>query len=511
MPHLFGTPLAGCSRGSFRRAMMPFLSILCAVSSAVGRVQAQPVASSVTGDSVFVRIVDTDLRSAVTLLSKYLGKPTVIPQLSQNPRVTMEAPAAVPVTAVKGLVEALLKSHGFELTADSSLGVFRVVESVRPRPPQIGPPAFGPPTAATQRLWVVPVRYARASRVAQIINSLLGRASAVGEIGDAGSTLAGSLRDQSIPPQRPGDPAIGRPMEMPTQLGSGQLAAGTVIVADDGTNVLLVRGSEADREQVAAAVRSLDVRPLQVLIEVLIAEVRRDRSTALGLELVVPEQPVSGARGVVASGSQTGAGLGDLVVRVMSNGSFGATAVLRAAQSRGDAKIVSRPVIIAVNNEQAEILVGSQRPFVQVQRSLPTDAPARDQVVQYRDVGTRLSVRPTISADGYIALQITQEVNAATSETQFDAPIISTRNLQTRLIVRDSQTIVLGGLTDVQRENSRAGTPLLSRIPLIGALFGRGSSRTAETEFFLFLTPRILRDDAAVESATRPRLKESPR
>jgi general secretion pathway protein D len=253
------------------------------------------------------------------------------------------------------------------------------------------------------------------------------------------------------------------------------------------------------------------VRPLQVLIEVLIAEVRRDRVLSFGLELAVPEQAVPGRPELTVGGTNAGAGLGDFVVRVMRQGTWDVNGVLRAAAARGDARIVSRPVLVAVNNEQAEILVGSQRPFVQVQRSLPTDAPVRDQVVQYRDVGTRLSVRPTISADGFVALQITQEVNAATAETQFDAPVISTRNVQTRLIVRDSQTVVLGGLSDRQRDVTQGGLPFFSSLPWIGGLFGRSTRRTTETEFFLFLTPRILRDDATFDRVTRPLHDRAPR
>src|SRR6185436_3921328 len=115
---------------------------------------------------------------------------------------------------------------------------------------------------------------------------------------------------------------------------------------------------------------------------------------------------------------------------------------------------------------------GTQRPFVQVSRSLPTDTPTRDQVIQYRDVGTKLTVRPTINEDGYVSLLIQQEISAATSESQFDAPIISTREVRTQVLVRDSQTVVLGGLTDQTREKSSSGIPFLSGIPLIGGLFG---------------------------------------
>lgn len=175
--------------------------------------------------------------------------------------------------------------------------------------------------------------------------------------------------------------------------------------------------------------------------------------------------------------------------------------MLRAAVSRGDAKIVSRPVLLASNNREARILVGSQRPFVQVSRSLPTDTPTRDQVVQYKDVGTKLTVLPTINPDGYVNLLIRQEVNSATAEVQFDAPVIATRETETDVLVKDGQTVVLGGLREQLHEVTKAGIPVLSDLPIVGGLFGVQQRRTTETELFLFITPIVLRDDAAADSA----------
>jgi general secretion pathway protein D len=184
-------------------------------------------------------------------------------------------------------------------------------------------------------------------------------------------------------------------------------------------------------------------------------------------------------------------------------------ATLTAAAARGDVSIVSRPVLLATNNESAEILVGSQRPFVQVQRALPTDAAIRDQIVQYKDVGTRLVVKPTISADGYVTLDVTQEVNSATAETAFDAPVISTRTVSTRLLIKDGQTIALGGLTDSQHDANQGGVPVLSSIPIIGGLFGNASRRATETELFIFLTPRVIRSDEEARDVTEPLEKKA--
>jgi len=168
--------------------------------------------------------------------------------------------------------------------------------------------------------------------------------------------------------------------------------------------------------------------------------------------------------------------------------------------------VVSRPVLLASNNTEAQFLVGSQQPFVQVSRSQPTQSPSFDEVVQYRDVGTKLTVRPTINEDGYVSLVIRQEVSQATAVTQFNAPVISTREADTQVLVKDGQTIVLGGLRDHQKTANQGGIPILSSLPIIGGLFGSASRSSTETELYLFLTPRILKTDADADSVTAPRL-----
>ncbi len=124
--------------------------------------------------------------------------------------------------------------------------------------------------------------------------------------------------------------------------------------------------------------------------------------------------------------------------------------------------------------------------------------------MQYKDVGTKLTVQPTISPDGYVALSVTQEVNNATSEVAFDAPVISTRSVQTQLLIKNGQTVALGGLTDQQRDVTQSGIPFLSGIPWLGGLFGRTSRQTSETELFLFLTPHVIRTDQDADSLTAP-------
>ena len=479
------------------------------------RVAAQESGTTARADSVTVRFVDSELRIVVQALGQYLELPLVLASMPVG-RVTLETPRPVAREAVLPLLRGLLESQRLRLIRDTTAGLYRI--EAMPAEASPLPHAEQPGSAATDlltrpplQLYTLRLRHARAADVAATVNTLYGRASAIGEHGARRAPLADQLQvtrsaTTALPPGTGTGPAT---QVRPTGSLSGEL----IIVPDAGTNALMIRASERDYNLIKDAVQALDVRPLQVLIEVMIAEVRKDRGFAFGVASEVPQTSVGGGGNTTIGGTTTGAGLGDFALSVMHAGGVDLNATLRAAASRGDVSIVSRPVVLAANNEMAQILVGSQRPFVQVSRSLPTDAPQRDQVVQYKDVGTQLQVRPTISADGYVMLEVTQEVNAVTTETAFDAPVISTRSVQTRLLVKDGQTAVLGGLSDRQRDSSQGGVPILSSIPLLGGMFGRASRRTTETELFVFLTPKVLYVDADVERATEPlqdRAKRNP-
>lgn len=454
------------------------------------------VAQSVSGDTVTIRFADTDFRAAVQVIGRLLRKPVLLGNIGQAKVAFFETPRAVTAVELPGILRGLAEASGLSFSEDSSF--YRI---------QPGTPAVAAQNqsrqaerqldTATIQLHTVRLKHARAVEVAATLNQLFGGNSSFERGGGLStSTLTEELRAgrAPTPPGRAG-----------AQADAGSVRGVISIVPDEITNTLLIRASAADFKVLQGTIDQLDVRPLQVLIEVTVVEARNDRAFALSFGADLPPK----SKPQTLSGGFGGAGLGDFVVRVMKMGYEEINTTLAIAWSKGDVDILSRPVILASNNTEAHLMVGTQQPFVSVSRSLPTDSPQRDQVVQYRNVGTNLTVRPTINQEGYVSLLIQQEMSATTGQLQFDAPVIATREAGTQLLVADGQTVVIGGLRDKISERHHSGIPLLSDIPLLGGLFGSRDSQTTETELFLFITPTIIASDEDAAAVTRARLPKS--
>lgn len=287
------------------------------------------------------------------------------------------------------------------------------------------------------------------------------------------------------------------------QLGGGAAlsnsAADIRIVAEEVTNSLLIRATSDDWQLMQALLATVDLRPLQVLIEVTIAQVQRTKDLNIGISGIQTKTKTATTADTMAI-LPTAASARDFVLQLTGGkGAINYNVAMNALSTRGDVKVLSLPVIIAQNNKEAILNVGSQRPFVQVSQSVASDPTGRVQTVQYINVGTTLTITPTINPDGYVNLAVKQTDNAATNEIQFSAPVISTREATTQVFLRDGQTTVIGGLADNTTSNSTSGLPYLSRIPLIGWLFGNQQKSTVASELFLFLTPHVVSSDDDID------------
>ena len=475
---------------------------LAALVAAAGRVspirtaQAQqtPTGARPTAQGILIDFQDADIRNVITALAEAAGLNVTFGELPQR-RITLRVRQPVPPDSVRIMLRSLAEANGVHATEEAGLLRFESVQ--RPAEQQGAPPQR---QSGTPQLYVYRLRHARAGTLAATLQAIFG-GSVVSEPSESNmAPLSQRLREQQIPALRLDTMSRGRGQPVPSlQVSPARLQSDVQIVPDENTNSLLIRATPIDWEVIQQAVQAVDLRPLQVLIEVLIAEVRRTNELDVGVSATV-NQTSKPERSATLTPSGADPSIGQLLLKWLdSHGDVDVKVALSALATRGDVRILSRPVLLAQNNQEARILVGSQRPFVQVFRSLPTETGVRDQIVQYRDVGTSLTIVPTVNADGYVNLQLTQEVSSATNETQFGAPVISTREAQTFLFVRDGQTTVIGGLIDHQTEKTRSGIPLLVSIPFLGGLFGTTHNTTSNSELFLFLTPHVVTSDEDLE------------
>lgn len=459
----------------------------------------------VTDAGIVLDFQDADLRVVISALAELAGLSIVYTGLpAQN--VTLRTAGPVPREHLRGLINAVATANNLSIVDES--GILRI--TAQPRQPQPRPTTAEEPdperVPENIELFVHHLNHARAVNMARTLADLFGLSTSAAREpgGGARPPLSAQLRDQRLQPGGP--PAEARVTAGDETAKSGGMAASLTgpvqVVPDPPTNTLLVRAGKTDYETLRAAIDALDARPLQALIEVLIVEVRRETHRGLGIDITIPSFTDRRTR-TTLGGELEGRSLGDLAIHALGIGAIGADVLINALAASGEVSIVSRPVVVAQNNQSARILVGSQRPFIQLYRSLPTDDAVRDQVVQYRDVGTQLTIRPTINPDGHVTLSVLQEVSNATAETQFGAPIISTREAETELLIKDGHTAVMGGLLDREYDTGSTGVPLLRSIPLLGALFRSGQTRQGTTELFLFLTPHVLRSDEDLDDATK--------
>jgi len=385
------------------------------------------------------------------------------------------------------------------------------------------------------RTYVVPLKHASAVELAQTLGAAFGSAVAV----SAARPRVQALEDRSLSKnleafrlqelqaleqrrQNPFPTLTGAGPTGPTPAASDTGAAAareaglvgqTTIVPDQATNALVIRTAPPNYSVLQSTIEELDVRPPQVLLEVLIAEVTLDKTNQYGVNWqVFTQRGISGdsTRGLSIGVGQPAftdsvlAGLQGLGVRLIRLASIDVRAIIRALASKTNVRVLSTPRILALNNEEARILVGSQVPFSQSTRT-GLDVVV-DRVVQFRNVGTQLTIIPTINKDGYVTFRLLQEVSALTQQTiqaALNAPVITVREAETSAIVKNGSTVVIGGLIGETEEVTETGVPVLKDVPILGYLFKGRSVTRNRTELAIFLTPYVVFTDEDAEELLR--------
>ena len=363
------------------------------------------------------------------------------------------------------------------------------------------------------RTYVIKLRYANSDDLAGVLGQLYGatvasaRRNSMDE--QALSRNLGAFRERETETmrqrqnlQQPSGP--GAPAQRDSSRGPGSLVGQTTVVSSPPSNSLVIRTAPSNISLLRETIDSLDHRPIQVLMEVTVAEVTLGHGTEYGIDWATATGGATNNRGAQFGQPIVPDSLDpiqDFLGRVTRLGKVDVRAVLRAISSKSTVNVLSTPEVLAVNNREARILVGSKVPFIASTR-LGNDV-AIDRAVQYQDVGTQLTLIPTINDDGYVSVQLLQEVSSLSNQTvaaALNAPVITTREASTRAIVRDGQTVVIGGLIGTSTEVANSGVPLLKDIPLLGYLFKRQTTSKTRTELAIFITPYIVRTDAEADA-----------
>jgi type II secretory pathway component GspD/PulD (secretin) len=307
---------------------------------------------------------------------------------------------------------------------------------------------------------------------------------------------------------------VGIAQALQQAFGGGALTAASSqmrIVAEDATNSLIVRATDADWALVQQVLASVDLRPLQVLIEVTIVQVQRTHDLSLGISGQQTRVNNSGGLDTTLKFASQASPNDIVALLTGGKGAVSYALAINALQTRGDVKVLSLPVIIAQNNKQAILNVGQNVPFIQVSQSAAIVGTGLVQTIQYQSVGTTLTITPIINPDGYVNLTVSQTDDNATNDVQFNAPIISQRQASTQVFIRDGQTTVIGGLTDNTTSTTVSGIPILSKIPWIGGLlFGNTQKTVTADELYLFLTPHVVSSDEDIDKLREATKMQSP-
>ena len=309
----------------------------------------------------------------------------------------------------------------------------------------------------------------------------------------------------------------------------------STIEADAGTNSLIITADTDEMAALEAVIARLDIRRAQVLVEAIIVEMEIVEGRELGLQWLFANDSGLYGSNISTSGAQQGrnatiaqaiipedSASEDIGVRDLAGAlsqvpgtTFGwgvvdqgltMTTILNALESQGNANILSTPSLLTLDNEEAFITVGQQVPFV---TGSYTNTGAANgvanpfQTIQRENVGVTLQVTPQINEGDSVVMDIVQEVSSISQQVLSASDVITNeRKIETKVLAKDGDIVVLGGLVKDDIQDSQQGVPLLSDIPVLGRLFRSDVVSVTKSNLLVFIRSTIIRDDADLAGAT---------
>ena len=310
----------------------------------------------------------------------------------------------------------------------------------------------------------------------------------------------------------------------------------STIEADEGTNSLIITADADEMASLEAVIARLDIRRAQVLVEAIIVEMEITEGQELGLQwLFANDSGMFGSNISTSTAQQqrnaalAGAILpddntsNDIGVRDLAGAlsqipgtTFGwgvvddnlsMSVILNALQTQGNANILSTPSLLTLDNEEAYITVGQQVPFVtgSYTSTGATNGAVQNpfQTIQRENVGVTLTVTPQVNEGDSVVLDIVQEVSSISQQILVASDVITNeRKIETKVLARDGDIVVLGGLVKDDIQDSQQGVPILQDIPLLGRLFRNDVVSVTKSNLLIFIRPTIVRDDDDLAGAT---------
>jgi general secretion pathway protein D len=376
--------------------------------------------------------------------------------------------------------------------------------------------------ANEQRVYVYYLQYGKAGQVAQTLQGALSGidVEVKGATAPAGDGLAvGAGRGASdAPPPAAGfptpPPIIASPVaSLPPQQQappSQQARPSVRIDADEAHNALLVSATPRDYTLIRQVLEEIDRPPLQVLIEVTVAEVVLNDNLQYGVQYFLNSRGNSGNNvSTLLTTGTTPFGIAPTVPGfslALTAANLQPRIILDALSGLTQTKVISTPRLMVLDNQTARLQVGDVVPIItQSAASTVTSSPLVLSNVQYKETGVVLEVTPRVNSSGFVTLDINQSVSSVvpTTSSAINSPTFSQRRLTSTISVKSGNSVLLGGLIQDQDNRNASGIPLLHEIPVLGALFGNRNDMTARTELIMFMTPYVLSSDQETSDITR--------
>lgn len=292
------------------------------------------------------------------------------------------------------------------------------------------------------------------------------------------------------------------------------------IQADEANNALIINAPAGVIRSLRSVIQQLDIRRAQVLVEAVLAEVRYDRASELGVQWVLDGTDGgtkdgaigflnfsgfgSGILGVLESPPQISDGL-SVGLGSFTDGALSLGALVRALAGDANSNILSTPSLVTLDNQEASIVVGQNVPFItgQYPNTGGGSTPLNPfQTIQREDVGLTLKIKPQINEGDTVMMEISQEVSSLTSSTVGSDLITNKRAITTSVLVNDDQILVLGGLMEDTMREAEQKIPGLGDIPGLGWMFKYKKMEKSKTNLMVFIHPTILKDDLLAREIT---------